>query len=88
MVRGGSFLVYIAYFMIKRHLEGPEIPSIRFWIGKQTSNSWVIAYLKHLVMGYHSYNREIAFYADVPEILHQISGETTLALCSRTCAPD
>lgn len=34
------------------------------------------------------YNQEIAFYPDVSKILHDISGKTTLALCSRTNAPD
>jgi len=31
---------------------------------------------------------EVSFYPDVPRILHEISGKTTLALCSRTGDPD
>ncbi|KAG8817839.1 hypothetical protein FRC19_011119 [Serendipita sp. 401] len=34
------------------------------------------------------YDEEIAFYPDVPRIIHETSGRSHLALCSRTHAPD
>ncbi|PVG01202.1 magnesium-dependent phosphatase-1 [Serendipita vermifera] len=34
------------------------------------------------------YGEEISFYPEIAYILHAIEDKTTLALCSRTCAPD
>ena len=35
------------------------------------------------------HNQKIAFYRDVPEILHRLKeGDVTIAACSRTHAPD
>ncbi|CCA72021.1 hypothetical protein PIIN_05956 [Serendipita indica DSM 11827] len=34
------------------------------------------------------FGEPIFFYPDVPGILHEVHGKTTLALCSRTSAPD